>query len=285
MLLIAAVLLAAAPAPPDFVNLTEVAQVKELCAALREQPADPDADPAEAAAAHRAAQARHDEAASRWYRLEVLSKGFVFGQYRAQDKLLELDGDRPLKAVDNTLSLDLDGVDDVAFNATPEQVSLWSKAKKAGALKLVVVFRPSGERCAGSAAAEAWRLGGKVRSWELAGEKGVVAAADAEGEPVGGVPHAVKVEKVTLESDPAPPDDDGRSRLSPAQGALTKCAAVAQRRGSLLITFSVQGGRVRDPQVIVDSLRDEKVAGCVAHAVNGAEVGGSGRGTAAVSLE
>ena len=71
------------------------------------------------------------------------------GQYRAQEKLLELDGDRPLKAVDNTLSLDLEGVDEVAFNATPEQVSAWSKAKKAGALKLVVVWKPNGERCAG----------------------------------------------------------------------------------------------------------------------------------------
>ena len=283
-MLLIAVLLAAAPAQ-DFVNLTEVAQVKDLCAALREQPADPDADPAEAAAAHKAALGRHDEAASRWYRLEVGSKGFAFGQYRAQEKWLELDGDRPLKAVENTLSLDLEGVDEVAFNATPEQVSAWSKAKKAGALKLVVVWKPNGERCAGSAAAEAWRIGGKVRSWELAGEKGVVATADAEGEPVGGIPHAVKVEKVTLESDAAPPDDDGRARLSPAQGALAKCAAGAQRGGSLLITFSVQGGRVRDPQVIMDSLRDEKVAGCVAHAVAGAEVGGSGRGTAAISLE
>ena len=192
---------------------------------------------------------------------------------------------RPLKAVDNTLSLDLEGVDDVAFHATPEQVSAWSKAKKAGALKLVVVFKPNGDRCAGSAAAEAWRLGGKVRSWEIVGEKGVVASADAEGDPVSGAPKVVKVEKVSVESDAGPADDDGRSRLSGAQHLLDKCVTGASRGGSVLLAFSVQGGRVHEPQVIMDSLRDEKVTACVAHAVNGAEVGGTGRGSAAISLE
>ena len=44
-------------------------------------------------------------------------------------------------------------------------------------------------------------------------------------------------------------------------------------------------GRVRDAQVIMDSLRDEKIADCVSRAVNGAEVGGTGRGSAAISLE
>ena len=52
-----------------------------------------------------------------------------------------------------------------------------------------------------------------------------------------------------------------------------------------MVSFSVQGGRVRDAQVIMDSLRDEKVANCVARAVNGAEVGGAGHGTAALSLD
>src|SRR4051794_28990686 len=199
-MLLIALLLAAAP---ETVTLAEVSQVKDLCAALRAQPSETELDPAEVVAARKAALARHDEAAARWYRVEVPSKGFVFGQYREKEKLLELDGDRPIKAVDNTLSLDLEGVDDVAFNATPEQVNAWAKAKKAGALKLVVVFKPTGDRCAGSAAAESWRMGGKVRWWELVGEKGAVASADAEGEPVGGTPHAVKVEKVSVESDPA----------------------------------------------------------------------------------
>ena len=173
----------------------------------------------------------------------------------------------------------------MSFHATPEQVSAWSKEKKAGTLRLVVVWKPSGERCAGSAAAEAWRLAGKARSWELVGAQGTVAAADAEGEPVGVTPKEVKIEKVTVESDEGPRPDDGRRRLAGAQRELEKCAAAAQRAGSLLVTFSVQGGRVRDPQVIMDSLRDEKVAGCVARAVAGAEVGGSGHGTAAISLE
>ena len=279
-MLLIALLLAA-----DVVSITEESQVKDLCAALREQPYDSELDPAQAAAAAKAAQAKREEAAGRWYRLEVPSKGFVFGRYQVQDKQLELDGDRPLHAVQNTLSLDLDGVDDVSFHATPEQVSAWSKEKKAGTLRLVVVWKPSGERCAGSAAAEAWRLAGKARSWELVGAQGTVAAADAEGEPVGVTPKEVKIEKVTVESDEGPRPDDGRRRLAGAQRELEKCAAAAQRAGSLLVTFSVQGGRVRDPQVIMDSLRDEKVAGCVARAVAGAEVGGSGHGTAAISLE
>lgn len=283
-MLLIALLVAAAPAQ-DAVGLSQVAQVKALCAALQDFRASPDADPAEVVAAEKAAAARRDEALARWYRLEVPSKGFNFGQYRPREKQLELDGDRPLLAIENALSLDLDGVDDVAFNATPEQVSAWSKLKRAGQLRLAVVWKPHPSRCAGSAAAEAWRIGGKVRSWELIGPSGVVAAANAEGEPVGGVPHGVKVEKVSVDSDGAPREDEGRGRLTSAQGALEKCAAGAQRTGTVLIAFSVQGGRVRDPQVIMDSLRDEKIAGCMARAVSGADVGGTGRGTAAISLE
>jgi hypothetical protein len=281
MLLIALLL----AAQPDAVALTQEAQVKELCAALQPRRLDPELDPAEAAEAQKAALARRDEALSHWYRLEVPAKGFNFGRYRAQEKLLELDGDFPLRAVENTLSLDLDGIDDVAFNATPSQVTAWSKAKKAGTLRLQVVFKPAGDRCAGSAAAEAWRLSGRPRSWELLGEQGVVAAADGEGEPVGGPPHAVKVEKVAVDSDAGALDDDGGARLAQAQRALDKCAAGAQRAGTVLLTFVVEGGRVRDPQVIMDSLRDEKVAGCLARAVSGAEVGGTGHGTASISLE
>src|SRR5947209_4559805 len=158
----------------DVVPLTQESQVKELCEALRERPPPGEGDPAEQAAAQKTAFSRREEAAARWYRLEVPAKGFAFGQYRAQDKQLELDGDRPLRALDGVLALDLEGIDDVAFNARPEQVKAWNSEKNAGALKLVVVFKPSGERCAGSAAAQAWRLAGKVRSWELVGASGVV---------------------------------------------------------------------------------------------------------------
>src|SRR5207244_10893025 len=140
-----------------------------LCAALREQPYDPELDPAQAAAAAKAAQAKREEAAGRWYRVEVPSKGFVFGRYRAQDKQLELDGDRPLHAVQNTLSLDLDGVDDVSFHATPEQVSAWSKEKKDGTLRLVVVWKESGERGEGSAAGEAGGRRGRARAGAVVG--------------------------------------------------------------------------------------------------------------------
>src|SRR5436305_14388511 len=99
-MLLIALLLAAAP---DVVSLTELAQVKDLCAAFREQPADTEADPVDMAEAHKAALARRDEAAARWYRIEIPSKGFAFGQYRAKDRQLELDGDRPVRALDGVL--------------------------------------------------------------------------------------------------------------------------------------------------------------------------------------
>lgn len=282
MLLIALLL----AAPTEVVPLTQEAQVRDLCAAFREQPADTEADPVDQAEAHKAALAKRDEAAAHWYRVEIPSKGFAFGQYRAKDRQLELDGDRPVRAVDGVLSLDLDGIDDVAFNARPEQVKAWSSEKKAGTLKLVVVFKPSGDRCAGSAAAESWRLAGKVRSWEMTDASGVVASANEDGEPTGGGgPHTMKIDKVALESDNGALDDDGRARLSSVQSALQKCAAGAQRGGNLVVSFSVQSGRARDAQVIMDSLRDEKVSECVSRAVNGAEVGGSGRGTASISLD
>jgi hypothetical protein len=35
----------------------------------------------------------------------------------------------------------------------------------------------------------------------------------------------------------------------------------------------------------MDSVRDEKVSGCVARAISGAEVGGNGRGTAAIAVQ
>jgi hypothetical protein len=282
-MLLIALLLAAAPEAP--VALSELSQVKDLCAALGGARVAPDADPAEQVAAQKAADSRRDEAAARWYRVEIPSKGFVFGRYRELERQLELDGDRPLRAIDGALSLDLDGIDDVAFNARPEQVSAWSKEKKAGGLRLVVVFKPNAERCAGSNAAEAWRLAGKVKSWELAGQQGAVATADEEGRPVGGGPRSLRIDKVSLESDEEPAQDDGRGRLAAVRGALEKCAGGAPRSGTMVVSFSVQSGHARDAQVIMDSLRDESVASCVTRAVNGAAVSGSGRGTASLSLD
>ena len=284
MPLLAILLIAAAPGP-DVVQLSDKAQLKELCEALRAQPSESDLDPAQVAEARKSAQARREAALGRWYQVEVPSKGFSFGRYRAQEQQLELDGDRPLRAVDDMLSLDLDGVDDVAFAASPAQVSAWSQEKKAKALRLVVVFKPGAERCAGSAAAQAWRISGHARSWELVGAQGTVAAANEDGEPVSGGPRKARVEKVTLDSDAAPQQDEGRDRLVSSQNALDQCASGAQRTGRLLITFSVQGGRLREPQVIMDSVRDERVSGCVARALSGAEVGGSGRGTASIAVQ
>ena len=281
-----ALLVLAAASNPDVVPLTQKSQLKELCDALRAQPSESGLDPAQLADARRAAQARREEAASRWYRVEVPSKGFAFGRYRAQDQQLELDGDRPLRAVEDMLSLDLDGIDDVSFNARPAQVSAWSEEKKARALRLAVVFRPAGDRCAGSAAAESWRIAGHARSWELLDAQGLVAAANEEGEPVGGgSSRLAQVEKVTLDSDDAPQRNEGRTRLTSVQGALDRCAAGTQRTGRVLLTFSIQGGRVREPQVMLDSLRDEKVAGCFARALSGAEMAGTGHGTASIAVQ
>lgn len=270
----------------DVVQLTQKAQLKELCEALRAQPSEADLDPAQVATARKTAQARHDEAASHWYRVEVPSKGFGFGRYRSQEQQLELDGDRPLRAVDDTLALDLEGIDDVAFSARPEQVTAWNQEKKAKTLRLAVVWKPTGERCAGSSAAESWRIPGRARSWELLGAQGTLASANEEGEPIGSTgTHQLRVDKVTLDSDEQPPENDGRGRLLAAQGALERCAAGAQRAGKLVVTFSVQGGRVHDAQVVMDSMRDERVAGCVARAVGNAEMAGSGRGTASISVQ
>jgi len=280
-----AILLVAAAAGQDVVQLTSKTQLKELCEALRAQPSETDLDPAQIAEARKAAQARREEAAGRWYRVEVPSKGFAFGRYRAQDQQLELDGDRPLRAIDDTLSLDLDGIDDVSFAAGSEQVTAWTQEKKAKALKLVLVWKPSGARCAGSAAAEAWRIAGHARSWELLGAQGTLASANEEGDPVGAAPRQMRVEKVTLDSDDAPLENEGRGRLASSQAALDRCAAGAVRTGRLVMSFSVHDGRVREPKVIMDSLRDEKIAGCVARAISGTELAGTGHGTASLTVQ
>ncbi len=282
-MLLLALLLAA---PSDVLPLREEAQVRDLCSALRDSGETFEGDPAELAAARRAAQLKRDQAAQASYSVEVPSKGFSFGRFRPGENLLELDGDRPLRAVNNELSLDLDGTDDVAFPARPEQVSQWSRAQKAGSLKLVVTFRPSGERCAGSAAARAWRISGHSLSWQVLDGDKVVAAADESGEPVG-LPagrRSIAVEKISLED-----ADEARVSFAGVQSALDKCAAGARRLGTLVVAFAVQGGHVREPQVILDALRDEAVSGCVARALSGASLTGaagtSGRGTATLALQ
>ncbi|HYS09194.1 MAG TPA: hypothetical protein VEP66_10630 [Myxococcales bacterium] len=280
-----AILVLAAASNQDAVQLTDKSQIKELCEALRAQPSEADLDPAQVAAARKAAQTRREEFASQWYRVEVPSKGFSFGRYRSHDQQIELDGDRPLRALDDTLAIDLDVTNEVAFNARPEQVTAWSGEKRSKTLRLVVVFKPSGERCAGNDAAESWRIAGHARSWELVGARGSLAAANEEGEPVGGGPRRMQVEKVSLESDGAPQENEGRARLSSAKAALDRCAFGAQRSGKLVLTFSVQDGHVRDPQVVLDSVRDEGVSACVARAINGADVGGSGHGTASIAVQ
>lgn len=280
----------AAPAAGAEVLLTDEAQLKELCRTLRDTGGDFEGDPAEVAQARRDAEAAREAAVARTYRVEVPGKGFTFGRYRAPESLIELDGDRPLRALDSALALDLDGTDDVAFSATPAQVSAWSKAKKAGTLKIVVTFRLDGERCGGSAAAQYFRLAGHSLSWQMVDGEQVVAAADEAGEPVGPPVHlAGRVEKVALENDEHPPADDGRGRLAGAQAALDKCATRATRAGVLVLTFAVQAGRVHEPQVILDGLRDEGVAQCAEKAIAGVLLSGaagtSGRGTASLAIQ
>src|SRR4051812_28092405 len=105
MLLIAFILAAA----PELVTLSQKTEVKELCDALRAQPAAGDLDPAQEVSARKQALARREEAAGRWYEVEVPSKGFTFGRYREGERRLELDGDRPLRAVDGMLAMDIEG--------------------------------------------------------------------------------------------------------------------------------------------------------------------------------
>ncbi len=296
MLLLALSLLAAAseasaapsptPARLAAAPLREEAQVGDLCDALRDLGDESDADPAQAAASRRAAHARHEEAAQEIYAVEIPSKGFAFGRFRPGEDLVELDGDRPLRAIDGVLSLDLDGTDEVAFPARPEQVSAWSKAKLAGTLKLVVLFRPDGERCAGSKAAHAWRLSGHSLSWQIEEGGKIRAAADEEGEPLGPPPgtRSMRIERVSLDD-----ADDATVRLTGVQARLDRCAAGAVRLGNLVVTFAVQAGHVRDPQVIMDALRDEVISACVARALSGAVLtgaaGASGRGTVTLALQ
>lgn len=276
--------------------LAEESQVRDLCNALGRRAAtfDEPEDAAAAAAAQKERDALAEKASARTYRVEVPAKGFAFGRYRAGQNELELDGDYPLRAVDDRLSLDLDGIDDVSFLASPEQVAAWTREKKAGTLRLSVVFRPA-DACAGNAQARAWRLAGTPLSWQLIDAKGLVAGSDeqglpaplaksAEGAAADVQPRAARIEKVSLDDS----GEAGNPRLEVAKGALERCAAGAQRAGSLVVIFGVRDGRVRDPQVIVDGARDEPTSRCVASALAGAALSGtsvtSARGTATVAL-
>ena len=89
-----------------------------------------------------------------------------------------------------------------------------------------------------------------------------------------------------MESELNAPEDDGRGRLSSVKPQLDRCASGAQLGGNLVLGFEVRAGKAQDPQVMLDSIRDEKIAACVARAVQGAPVGGAnGHGTASISLE
>jgi hypothetical protein len=283
--------LLSASAHVEAVPLTSESQVRELCAALRDPGGAPELDPAEAAVRQKREVQLRAEALGRAYRVEVSAKGFVFGRYRPEQQEIELDGDRPLRAVDGSLTLDLEGIDEVAFHATPRQVKEWAARKASGELTLVVVFRASGPRCAGNAAAGIFRLQGRPLSWELAADEGTLAKADEEGVPVEVGParvHTLRIERVALDlEEPGP--DDARDRLTAAQPALDRCARGAHRTGAMVVAFAVQGGRLRDVQVVMDALRDEAVASCVAQALSGAQLrgmsAGSGRGTASIALQ
>ena len=264
--------------------------MRELCAALRSPIGPSELDPVETAARRHRAERLRNEAVSRSYRLSVPAKGFSFGRYRAEQQEIELDGNRPLRALDGALSLDLAGIDDVAFQASPGQVRDWNVRKAAGELSLVVQFRPSGEPCAGKAVAGIFRLSGEPLSWQIETGAGPVAAADEDGAPVEVGPpriHTMRIERVALDFEQ--PLDDARERLAAAQPALDRCARGVRRTGAMVVTFAVQGGRLRDVQVVMDALRDETVASCVAQALSGAQLRGidtaSGRGTASIALQ
>jgi hypothetical protein len=281
----------AAPGRPDAVPLTSEEQVRELCAALRSPMGPSELDSVGAAAQRQRAERLRGEAVSRVYRLSVPARGFAFGRYRPEQQEIELDGDRPLRALDGALSLDLAGIDEVAFQASPGQVRNWNARKAAGGLSLVVQFRPSGEPCAGKAVAGIFRLSGEPLWWQIETDTGPVAAADEDGAPVEiGPPkiHTMRIERVALDLEQVGPDD-ARERLVAAQPALDRCARGVRRTGAMVVTFAVQGGRLRDVQVVMDALRDETVATCVAQALSGAQLRGidaaSGRGTASIALQ
>jgi hypothetical protein len=276
-------LLAAAPVPPrDTVPLTTEEQVQKVCAALGEQAGEP--------APGVAATATKSQALSRIYQLRVPAKGFGFGRYHEEEQELELDGSRPLRALDGALTLDVTGADDVTFRASPAEMKQWTAAKRDANLALTVYFRASGDGCAGNAAARIFRMEGAAVWFQLEGAGGVLAATDEEGLPVerAGSVRSFHVNKVLLDAE-SPRPDAGKDRLSSAQGALDRCAQAARRRGSLVVSFSVEEGRVRSPQVIMDAARDEDTAHCVTEALAGATIASANpaatRGTASLAVQ
>src|SRR5947209_11435985 len=229
--------LLAASTRPDAVPLTSEAQVRELCAALRIPASTSEVDPVETTAQERRAERVRGEALSRVYRVAVPAKGFVFGRYRAEQQEIELDGDRPLRAVDGALSLDIAGIDEVAFLATPAQVREWNARKKAGELSLVVYFRPVAERCSGSPAAGIFRLSGEPLGWQIASDEGAVAAADEDGTPMEVGPpriHTMRIERLALDLEQSL-NDDARERLVAIQPALDRCARGVHRTGAMVV--------------------------------------------------
>jgi hypothetical protein len=275
----------------DAVPLTSEDQVRELCAALRTPLGPSELDPVQSAAQRQRADRLRTEAVSRTYRLSVPAKGFAFGRYRSEQQEIELDGTRPLRALDGAISLDLAGINDVSFQASPRQVRDWNARKAGGELSLVVQFRPSGDPCAGKAVAGIFRLAGEPLSWQIETEAGPVAAADEDGAPLEVGPpriHTMRIERVALDVE-QPVFEDARERLVAAQPALDRCAHGVRRTGAMVVAFAVQGGRLRDVQVVMDALRDESVATCVAQALSGAQLRGieaaSGRGTASIALQ
>ena len=283
MLLPLIALVAAAQVPPrDASALTAEDQVRDICAALKDSGGEP--APGVAPARSRA------QTLARTYQLRVPPNGFRLGRYREDEQELALDGGRALRALDGALTLDLAGIRDVAFRATPAQEKEWTEAKEAGKLFLTVYFHPSGERCAGNPAARIFRMEGVPLWWQLELDSAAVAVADEEGLPVDkpGSGRSFRVDKVLLDTE-MPRADAGKDRLGAAQGALDRCAQAARRRGSLVVSFTVQDGHVRNPQVIMDAARDEDTARCVSKALAGVTISGADpsatRGTASLAIQ
>jgi hypothetical protein len=281
-LLLIALLASAQAAPQDAVALTTEDQVRDICAALRGQNGEP--APGVTAAPTRG------QALSRMYQLRVPAKGFALGRYHEEEQELELDASRPLRGLEGAVTLDLANAEDVAFRATPAQLKEWTRAKQEGKLSLTVYFRPSGDGCAGNASARIFRFEGVPLWLQIEGTSGALAAADDQGLPVDGpgATRTFRVSKVLLDND-APRPDAGKDRLSVAQSALDRCAQAARRRGSLVVSFSVQEGHVRNPQVIMDAARDEETAHCVTQALSGISIASANptatRGTASLALQ
>jgi len=282
MLLPLLALVAAVQAPPrDAAPLTADDQVRDICAALK-----PAGEPAPGVSPART----RAQALARTWQLQVPANGFGLGRYREAEQELELDGGRALRALDGALTLDLVGLDDVAFRASPAELKQWTAAKKDGKLTLTVVFHPAGERCSGNVSARIFRMEGIPLWWQLELDSGPVASADEDGLPVdkAGSSRAFRVDKVVLDTELNAPEV-GKGRLSAAQSALDRCAKAAKRRGSMVVSFGVQDGHVHNPQVIMDAVRDEDTARCVSQALSGAALSGadpsSSRGTASLTVQ